>query len=312
MSTDDWLEVSLDEVCSLITDGTHHSPPNGPTGTYRYVTAKNIRPWGLDLDDITWVTPEVHREIYARCPVEYEDVLYIKDGVTTGLAVLNHLREPFSMLSSVALLKPRREVVRPSYLKHWLNSPTTFARMTADMTGSAIRRLVLRQIRGATISVPPLPEQKRIADKLDTLLARVDACRERLDRIPAILKRFRQSVLAAATSGKLTEEWRESRDAQSDTKQLDVVNEGDLPKRWLWSCTEEIKTSDRYSLAIGPFGSNLKVSDYRAEGTPLVFVKEIRNKSFGGPNTKYVSKQKAEELAAHSYRSRGSINHQNG
>ena len=57
----------------------------------------------------------------------------------------------------------------------------------------------------------PLPEQKRIADKLDALLARVDACRGRLDRVPAILKRFRQSVLAAATSGELTREWREAR-----------------------------------------------------------------------------------------------------
>ena len=59
------------------------------------------------------------------------------------------------------------------------------------------------------IPLPPLNEQKRIADKLDALLARVDACRERLDRVPVILKRFRQSVLAAATSGGLTEEWRE-------------------------------------------------------------------------------------------------------
>ncbi|MCB1977537.1 MAG: restriction endonuclease subunit S [Nitrosomonas sp.] len=58
------------------------------------------------------------------------------------------------------------------------------------------------------IVLAPLNEQKRIADKLDSILARIDACRERLDHIPVILKRFRQSVLAAATSGKLTEEWR--------------------------------------------------------------------------------------------------------
>jgi type I restriction enzyme S subunit len=57
---------------------------------------------------------------------------------------------------------------------------------------------------------PPLNEQKRIADKLDAVLARVVACRARLDRVPPILKRFRQAVLAAATSGTLTEEWRES------------------------------------------------------------------------------------------------------
>jgi hypothetical protein len=51
-------------------------------------------------------------------------------------------------------------------------------------------------------------EQKVIADKLDTLLSQVDNTKARLERIPQILKRFRQSVLAAAVSGRLTEEWR--------------------------------------------------------------------------------------------------------
>jgi type I restriction enzyme S subunit len=66
-------------------------------------------------------------------------------------------------------------------------------------------------LRDLAVPVSPPREQKRIADKIDALLARVDACRERLDRIPAILKRFRQSVLAAATTGELTREWREER-----------------------------------------------------------------------------------------------------
>ncbi|MFD2449213.1 hypothetical protein ACFSQE_12925 [Vogesella fluminis] len=64
-------------------------------------------------------------------------------------------------------------------------------------------------LRDAQIPLAPLPEQKRIADKLDATLARVDACRARLARVAPILKRFRQSVLAAATSGQLTVDWRE-------------------------------------------------------------------------------------------------------
>jgi type I restriction enzyme S subunit len=59
--------------------------------------------------------------------------------------------------------------------------------------------------------LPPLREQRRIAAKLDTTLAAVDACRQRLDGVAAILKRFRQAVLAGATSGELTREWREER-----------------------------------------------------------------------------------------------------
>ncbi|WP_447956774.1 restriction endonuclease subunit S [Vreelandella sp. EE7] len=63
-------------------------------------------------------------------------------------------------------------------------------------------------IKEHSITLPPLAEQKVIADKLDTLLAQVDGTKARLERIPEILKRFRQSVLAAAVSGRLTEEWR--------------------------------------------------------------------------------------------------------
>lgn len=77
------------------------------------------------------------------------------------------------------------------------------------MTGSVGHKRVPKEhITESRIPLAPFNEQKRIADKLDAVLERVDACRDRLDRIPAILKRFRQSVLAAATSGKLTEDWR--------------------------------------------------------------------------------------------------------
>lgn len=63
-------------------------------------------------------------------------------------------------------------------------------------------------VKAFQLPIAPLAEQKRIVAKLDEVLAQVDTIKARLDRIPAILKRFRQSVLAAAVSGKLTEEWR--------------------------------------------------------------------------------------------------------
>lgn len=63
-------------------------------------------------------------------------------------------------------------------------------------------------IKAHEVSLPPLAEQTRIAAKLDELLAQVDTLKARIDGIPALLKRFRQSVLAAAVSGRLTEAWR--------------------------------------------------------------------------------------------------------
>jgi type I restriction enzyme S subunit len=254
-----WQELPLEVVCTVITDGTHHSPPNGSIGHFRYITAKNLRPWGLDLGDVTWVDAATHREIYSRCPVEFEDVLYIKDGATTGLAVVNPLREPFSMLSSVALLKPNRSVLRPHYLKYWLNSPQTFSRMTADMTGSAIRRLVLRQIRNAHICLPPLEEQDRIIYKLDKYQDDIATLRKRLEGASQTLKRFRQSVLASGCSGKLTEGWR---DRQAGSDEGESVDNG-FPVSWRNERLETVLESSFY-------GPRFSAQSYSSDGIPTV------------------------------------------
>ena len=75
-------------------------------------------------------------------------------------------------------------------------------------------------IKAHDIALPPLAEQKVIADKLDELLAQVESTKARLDAIPAILKSFRQSLLAAAVSGKLTEEWRGENAVESQNLEL--------------------------------------------------------------------------------------------
>ena len=76
-----------------------------------YVTAKNIKSGGLDLSNITYVNEEVHREIYNRCNPEKGDILYIKDGATCGISTINNLDVEFSLLSSVALIKPNKNVL---------------------------------------------------------------------------------------------------------------------------------------------------------------------------------------------------------
>lgn len=75
-------------------------------------------------------------------------------------------------------------------------------------------------VQGFQFLLPPLAEQKVIADKFDTLLAQVETTKARLERIPQILKRFRQSVRAAAMSGRLTEEWRSDHSPLENADQL--------------------------------------------------------------------------------------------
>ncbi|PZS94899.1 hypothetical protein A7X66_01110 [Stenotrophomonas maltophilia] len=88
--------------------------------------------------------------------------------------------------------------------------------------------------KAAPFVLAPLSEQTRIADKLDALLAHVDAARGRLDCVPVLLKRFRQSVLTAATSGELTKEWRDGKKAEwreTDLQFVAQVGTGSTPLR---------------------------------------------------------------------------------
>ena len=81
------------------------------------------------------------------------------------------------------------------------------ARIQGMGTGTTVKGIRLEDIRGLDVPLAPSAEQTRIANQLDTLLTRIQSCNDRFDAIPALLKRFRQAVLGAATSGALTQEW---------------------------------------------------------------------------------------------------------
>lgn len=101
------------------------------------------------------------------------------------------------------------EQIDSRYLFYWIMSPVIQFYIESLYTGTTNQvELSKGKVLETLIPLAPLNEQIRIANKLDQLLAKVDAAKARLDKIPTILKRFRQSVLAAATSGRLTEEWR--------------------------------------------------------------------------------------------------------
>mgnify|MGYP003575372063 CR=1 FL=1 len=95
------------------------------------------------------------------------------------------------------------------WMFYWICSPMMQNAIISNSSSTTLPILNKSKFSSLETIVPPLAEQQQIAQKLDELLAQVDTLKTRLDAIPNILKRFRQSVLAAAVSGKLTEEWRE-------------------------------------------------------------------------------------------------------
>ncbi|MBR2089349.1 MAG: restriction endonuclease subunit S [Fibrobacter sp.] len=196
-----WEWKTLQEICGKIVDGTHNSPPNKAKGDYQYITAKNIKADGIDLSDVTYVSKEVHKEIFARCNPEKGDVLLIKDGATTGIAVINTLDYEFSLLSSVALIKVDKTKIYEKTLVYLLNSKAIYKQMRKKMDGAAITRLTLEKIKALQIPLPPLSVQKEIVARLDKLSENVKRLEANYKQIIANCDELKKSILKKTFEG---------------------------------------------------------------------------------------------------------------
>ena len=180
---------------------------------YRSRHSLEVRPWGTIKKGYThFMDGDV---LLARITPSFENG---KGGIVRGLP--NGIG---SGSTEYYVCRPIRNALLPEYLLAHFKTPR-FLRDGEQVMSGAVgqQRLPKQYLLDSQLPLPPLGEQKRITDKLDALLARVDACRERLDRVPAILKRFRQAVLAAAMSGELTAEWREGTSSGTEWRHSSV------------------------------------------------------------------------------------------
>ena len=205
-----WVETTLGEIASLITKGTtptslgFHFQSSG----IPFVKIENIKDWKINKSSIgDFISNECH-DALKRSQLAEGDVLFSIAGTIGKTAVVDKDSIPANTNQAVAIIRGTSNVILPRLLMLELAFlADDFAKKNAR--GGAMNNISLGDIKSLTLSIPPLNEQKRITDKLNSLLARVDSCQTHLERVPQILKRFRQSVLAAATSGRLTEDWRE-------------------------------------------------------------------------------------------------------
>ncbi|EFF0767231.1 type I restriction endonuclease subunit S [Escherichia fergusonii] len=174
---------------------------------------------------------------YSEYTHENPTIMLTCRGATCGNI---HISEPFSYINGNAMALDNQPInlIGLHFLKYALQ-----ARGLEDtISGSAQPQITRQGLEKVQVPLPPLAEQKIIAEKLDTLLAQVDSTKARLEQIPQILKRFRQAILATAMNGKLTEDWKKDNPSlftkwnKSNIGELAQVATGKTPKR----------TDDRY------------------------------------------------------------------
>ncbi|GFD79553.1 hypothetical protein KUL118_24150 [Tenacibaculum sp. KUL118] len=239
-----WTTTKFTEVLD-ISGGTQ--PPKSefiPAPQDGYIRLLQIRDFG-EKPVPTFIPDNGKRKTCRK-----DDVLIGRYGASIG-RICTGMEGAYNV-ALAKVIKP--DFIDGGFLKYYLMSEN-FQQPLRLLSRSAQNGFNKKDLSNFDFVYPQLEEQKRIADKLDSVLAKVEAAQARLDKIPAILKRFRQSVLAAATSGELTKEWRDHRDLDSgeslanlrlqvkvkkSSNELDESKLRELPKGWSWAQVKEV------------------------------------------------------------------------
>lgn len=202
-----WQLANLGEISSDISYGYTASATSEPTGV------KLLRITDIQNNTVSWPNVpncKIEPEKVGKYRLKPSDLVFARTGATVGKSYLLKGEIPESVYASYLIRVRCLEGVSIEFLANYFQSPYYWRQITDFSAGIGQPNVNGTKLKNLSVPVPPLAEQKVIADKLDTLLAQVENTKARLERIPQILKRFRQSVLAAAVSGRLIDAQPES------------------------------------------------------------------------------------------------------
>lgn len=182
-----WRIETLENLTTRITDGVHQKPNYTDSGI-PFVSVKDISSGVLKLDKTKFISIEDHKKFTRRCKPEYLDILYTKVG-TIGRPALVDTREEFSIYVSVALIKPRKEMINPFFLREVLATAALRRQANRSVKGIGVPDLHLVEIKKFLIPVPPQAIQQEF-------LTRVEGVHKLLDKQQRALLATQQLCLS--------------------------------------------------------------------------------------------------------------------
>ena len=184
----EWEVKKLGEICDKITDGTHGTPQKQNSGK-PFLTAIHIKDGWIDYDNCYYLTEKDHAEIYKRCNPQFGDILMVNIGAGVCSVAMNRVNYEFS-LKNVALLKPNLHFCTGKYLEYILLYRKKII-ISSLLNGGAQPFLGLEDISKIKIIVPPIKEQKKIAELLNTW----DEAIEKQTKLIDILSRRKRGLM---------------------------------------------------------------------------------------------------------------------
>ncbi|MHA8263778.1 restriction endonuclease subunit S [Lactobacillaceae bacterium Melli_B3] len=222
---DNWQWVRLGDICNKITDGTHNPPKNSHEGI-PIISAKNITNNGVNFSlSNRYVTLEQFIKEDKRTQIRKDDILLSIVGSIGKVCIVKENKK-FTAQRSICIIKT---FIYNNFLSSYLTSPNAFSYYNDKSKGTAQKGVYLNSIRNMPIPLPPLPEQKKIVQKLDSLLPKIDEFNNSVEQLHNLREelpsRLRRSFLQSAMMGKLTKQLPEDGDASELLDQINAEKE---------------------------------------------------------------------------------------
>jgi type I restriction enzyme, S subunit len=199
-----WERMELIEVCEQITDGSHFSPKSSGEEEYPYITVRDIDEDVIDFKNCKFISKSDYLSLHKNgCKPNSGDLLFSKDG-TVGKVSLVDFEKEFVVLSSLAIIRPKRKIITSPFLKYALKNPSFLKAAIGMKTGVAIRRIILKNLKTIIICFPKsIKAQEEIVVKLDELSAETKRLEAIYQQKIADLEELQKSILQKALNGEL-------------------------------------------------------------------------------------------------------------
>lgn len=241
-----WVEISLTSDLDFL-----------PTGVEDYKGQKEYYSTGSIKDDSMISEGQfnfTNRPSRANRVAKLGDVFQARMKNTDKGLLIDEKLDGQLFSTGFIQIRPNPDIIHSKYIYYYIKSNLFLEQRDELATGSTQEALTDNKAKEIRVPLAPLKEQKRIVEKLDALMARISNSKTRLEKIPTLLKNFRQSVLAAAVRGELTKEWRENnkdiQEAKTKIKKkerrnvlddkVDDYDLYDLPIKWNWKTISDV------------------------------------------------------------------------
>lgn len=200
---ENWCWVRLENISKRISDGSHNPPKDAGNGI-PILSATNIHDHFIDIDAATrWVTENQWKAENERTQIEPNDVLVTIVATIGRTAVVKE--EIFALQRSVAVIKPK---INSEFLSYFIETPYVQVYMNSNAKGTAQKGFYLSSLEQLYCVLPPLAEQQRIVDRIESIFAKLDEAKEKAQAVVDGFELRKSAILHKAFTGELTRAWR--------------------------------------------------------------------------------------------------------